>query len=272
MKKMIIAALTALFIASCSRPYVVVQIADAQLGFTASDKCNKEGRPYDDDVTYEIECLTKAVAMINEIKPDVVVFTGDQVHHATNQLEWTAFLDAISGISKDVKIFHVPGNHDVLISENSVDSSPFEQHFGASTFLHREKSVKLVGINSNLIKYNDSKEAEQMEWLESNLPKKSKEVTLIFGHHPFFLQNIDEGEGYFQVQKDKRKIYFDLFKANGVDAVYTGHLHNNAESEYDGIPAKTATSVAYQIGNAQPSIRVITVDDGVVSDELVPIS
>ena len=272
MKKMIVVAFIALFIASCSKPYVIVQVADAQLGFTASDICNKEGRPYDNDVTYEVECLTKAVAMINEIRPDAVVFTGDQVHHANNQHEWTAFIDAISGISKEVKLFHVPGNHDVLISGNSVDISPFAQHLGEGTFIHKEKSVKFVGINSNLIKYNDPNEEAQVEWLKSNLTKKNKEVTLVFAHHPFFLDNIDEGEGYFPIQKDKRKKYFDIFKANDVDAVYTGHLHNNAGGEYEGIPSKTATSVAYQIGDAQPSIRVITIQDGKVSDELVPLS
>jgi hypothetical protein len=34
---------------------------------------------------------------------------------------------------------------------------------------------------------------------------------------------------------------------------------------------KTTTSVAFQIGDAKPSVRVITVQNGIVSDELVEI-
>ena len=38
---------------------------------------------------------------------------------------------------------------------------------------------------------------------------------------------------------------------------------------YEGIPVTTTTSVAFQIGPAQPSIRVITVQNGMVSDEVL---
>ena len=63
----------------------------------------------------------------------------------------------------------------------------------------------------------------------------------------------------------------ECFDKYGVDAVYTGHLHDNSEGEYLGIPSKTTTSVARQLGGGQPSVRVITVSKGKVYDEIVPI-
>lgn len=281
MKKLLYLAIAALSFAACSRPYVVVQIADAQFGFTASDKCEAEGVEYDFDVKYERECLTKAVALVNDIKPDAVVFTGDQVHHALHDQEWKAFRRVIYGIDKDIDVFHLPGNHDVqvwdpalnikTIGDHTIDMQPYELYNSRSQFCHEEKGLALVGINSNLVKYEDPREGDQFAWLQKVLDRNKDKVTLIFGHHPFFLKDIEEEDGYFQIQKSKRKIYFELFDKYGVDAVYTGHLHDNSEGEYLGIPSKTTTSVARQLGGGQPSVRVITVSKGKVYDEIVPI-
>lgn len=262
--------LSAAIIAGCAeKPYVIVQIADAQLGFTAADKAQREGSGYDGDLSYEVSCLEKAVSFVNELKPDAVVFTGDQVNYSYDKEQWDRFDDIISEIDKAVRLFHVPGNHDVVLQDSGVDSSPFTLRYGDDRFVHKSGHVILVGINTNLIKYDDVREADQLEWLRKALVKKSEEdVTIVFGHHPFFMSEIGEEDGYFQIQKSKRQCYFDLFTASDVNAVFAGHRHDNSEGEYEGIPVKTTTSVAFQIGKAKPSIRVITVKDGRVYDEL----
>lgn len=258
---------------SCSRkPYVIVQIADAQLGFTATSKAQNEGREYDNDVTYEADYLAKAVAMVNEMKPDAVIFTGDQVHHCNNQVEWDSFAALTEKIDKSIRQFHVPGNHDVVISGNKVDMLPFSSRYGNGYFVSEDSKVRIVGINSNLIKYNDATEGDQFEWLKKALKKSSsKQLTLVFSHHPFFLDELGENDGYFQIQSAKRGDYMKLFEEYDVDALYAGHLHNNASGHYNGMPVTTTTSVAYQIGDAAPSIRVITLADGAVADELIPV-
>ena len=271
MKRLLTVILTSLILLSCAdRPYVIIQIADAQLGFTAAEISQREGTGYVNDLSYETECLTKAVSMVNEIQPDAVVFTGDQVNRHYDAEQCDAFDQVIAAIDPSIKLFHIPGNHDVMISEGQVDSSPFTLRYGADRFLHVERGVRMVGINSNLIKYNDPSEAGQMDWMKNSLVKdRSDEVTIIFSHHPFFLKDIAEDDGYFQIQKDKRQEYFDVCTELDVNALYAGHLHNNAEGLYEGIPVNTTTSVAFQIGPAHPSIRVITVQDGVITDELL---
>lgn len=271
MKRLLFIFMATAMTACAADPFVIVQIADAQLGFTAAEVSQREGTEYVNDLTYETECLKKAVEMINDIRPDVVVFTGDQVNHAADKEQWTVFADIVSGISKTVKVFHLPGNHDVFINEGNVDSTPFTSRFGEDRFVYAERGVRLVGINSNLIKYNDPQEEGQKIWLEDALGKNGDEVSVVFAHHPFFMTDIEEDEGYFQIQKDKRRDYFELFEEMGVSAVYAGHRHNNAEGEYNGMPVRTTTSVAFQIGDAVPSVRVITVAKGTLSDELRPI-
>ena len=87
--------------------------------------------------------------------------------------------------------------------------------------------------------------------------------------NPFFKEHIDEDDSS-QIQKSKRKKYFDMFLEKGVDAVYAGHLHDSSEGEYMGIPMKTATSASYQLGEAEPSYRYIVIRDGaVVQDKML---
>ena len=273
MRRLYFYILTFIVLVSCAeKPYVIVQIADAQLGFTAADKSQKEGTEYVNDLTYEIDCLTKAVSIVNEIKPDAVVFTGDQVNRCNDSEQWDAFARVISEIDPAIKVFHIPGNHDVIISDGDVDTTPFTDRYGEDRFIHVDRGARLAGINSNLIKYNDPREAEQIGWMKDVLTKDTpEEVSIIFSHHPFFLKNIDEEDGYFQIQKDKRQEYFNICTELDVNALYAGHLHNDSVGSYEGIPVRTTTSVAFQIGPAQPSIRVITVSDGEVSDVLITV-
>ena len=273
MRKILLCFFMAVFATGCApKPYVIVQVADAQLGFTAADSCIRAGVPIVNDLRYESECLRKAVEYINGISPDAVVFTGDQVNYPNEEVQWTTFNDIISALNPSIKALHLPGNHDVLLSEGNVDSTPFTDRYSDDHFVHKGRGVKLVGVNTNLIKHNDPRESEQMLWLENALDKAdSADVTLVFGHHPFFMTGIDEPDSYFPIMQSKRYQYFELFKEKDVDAVYAGHRHESFDSQYDGVPMKTTTSVAYQIGKSKPSVRVITVFKGVVTDQLVEI-
>ena len=268
MKKIFLALLVAVAALSCNKPYVIVQIADPQLGFDADVKSQQPGAVYVDDLTYEKEYLKKAVLEINKIKPDAVVFTGDNVHRTNDENQWNTLLSILSDINSEIKTLYVPGNHDVFITSQGVDISLFTEHFGEDRFVYRDHGVNLIGLNTNYIKFNDSRESEQLDWLKSALVKeKNSDVTLVFGHHPFFKEDIDEEDGS-QIQKAKRRTYFDLFKSMDVDAVYAGHLHATREGEYEGIPMKTMTASAYQLGDDQPSIRVITVSKKGIGEKI----
>ena len=271
MRKIAFIVILALLAACTPQKLVVVQIADAQLGFMGSERAKSEENPeLANDLSYEVEYLKKAIEVVNELKPDAVVFTGDQVHRAKNEDQWITFLQTIATIDPAVKQLHIPGNHDYIIKKNKiVDTSDYEKHFAEDRFIFTKNGVKLVGINSNLIKYDDSLETAQKEWIAKAVAKdKADEITLLFSHHPFFLNEIGEEDGYFQIQQAKRQEYFDLFVEKGVDALYAGHLHNCAGGNAYDIPVTTTTSIAYQIGESQPSIRIITVEDGTVTDEL----
>ena len=273
MKKYLFILLLVMIFASCAdKPLVIIQVADAQLGFDAAIKGQQPGAVYVNDLSYEAEYLRKAVTVINELSPDVVIYTGDQVNIVDNEEQWQLFTEIISGIDADILQLHIPGNHDVAFPDGKVDSAPFVQRFGSDRFVSDHGDVRLVGINSNLIKYDAPAESEHREWLETVLSETPAEnVKIIFSHHPFFITDVDEEDSYFPIQRAKRRDYFDMFAANGVDAVFAGHLHDNSAGEYEGIPMLTTTSSGYQLGTGPASIRVITIKDGQMTEELVPI-
>lgn len=258
------------FAVSCTKPLVIVQVSDAQLGFTAAVLAIQSGEECSDDVAFEAECLRKAVKVINDICPDVVVFTGDQVNDVGNQIQWSGFGEIVSGIRPEVKCLYLPGNHDVVVKDGRVCMDEYSRYCGADRFCYSDKGVNLVGINTSLITNDDPLEEEQFEWLRNVLGSRSSRrgVTLVFGHHPFFLSDIDEPDSYFPIMRSKRRVYFDLFAACGVDAVYAGHRHETFDAEFGGIPMKTTTSAAYQIGKSKPSVRVIVVEKGKMRDEM----
>ncbi len=259
MKKFFIGAAVLLAAASCSpKTFSIVQIADAQLGFDAAVKGQVPGATYVNDLTYEKECFERAAESISGLKPEMIVFTGDQIHRPLDQEQWDAFGELLTLLPADALVKHLPGNHDVLISEGKVDSTPFTSRYGEDRFVFIKDKFCVIGLNSSLIMHNDPGEEEQFEWLKSTLEEAGENtVKVIFCHHPFFVSDIDEEDGHVAIAKDKRKKYFDLFVENGVSAVYAGHLHHSAEGEYRGVAMKTATSVGYQLGEDKASYRLI---------------
>lgn len=271
MKKFIVISVLCVLVSCSPKTFTVIQVADAQLGFDAAVKGSKPGATYVNDLTYEMEYLTKVVEKLNEIKPDVVVFTGDQVHLPKDAEQKDSFNKIVSQIDKSIKVFYLPGNHDVSFGDGAVDSTPFTDYFGEDRFVYSLRGITLVGVNSNLIMFGDPTEAEQKEWMENELSKgRSEDVKLVFGHHPFFVNDIEEEDSYHQIPKAKRTDYFKMFSENGVDAIYAGHLHESALGEYEGIPMRTTTSSAYQLGESKPSIRLITIKNAeIIIDELL---
>lgn len=277
MKKLIILAAVLLAALACSpKTYTIIQIADAQLGFDAAVKGSVPGAEYVNDLTYETECFKRAAEQISKEQPDMIVFTGDQIHRPLDQEQWETFNGLLALLPPSAEVKHLPGNHDVLISEGKVDSTPFTSRYGEDRFVYMNEDICVIGLNSSLIMHNDLAEAEQYQWLKETLADAGKNtVKVIFCHHPFFVADIEEEDGHVAIPKDKRKKYFDLFADHGVSAVYAGHLHHSAEGEYGGVAMKTTTSAAYQLGEDKASVRRVVLKPGngkhLVEDSMIEV-
>ena len=241
---------------------VIAQVSDTQFGFWN-----------DENIEYEVGTYSRCITELNRLKPDAVVLTGDLINHTWVEKQWEALEEITGRLDKDIPVFYIPGNHDVNLRGGKLDMKDYYKHMDYARFAEVVGSTYLIGIDSNPIKdcYGSEEEEEQFRWLEKMLKKNRKHRSIIvFTHHPFFLEDFDEEEGYFQLSKEARRKYFDLFEKYGVKGVFSGHLHQNRVTSYKGkMPVVTTSAIGVQLGEDQSGYRIITVGKGKLTHEYV---
>jgi len=246
---------------SQSKPFTFVQLSDPQMGFISNNM----------DVEAERELYTEAVEYINRTKPAFVVITGDFVNSRTNITQINAFKEITSLIDKKIPVYLVPGNHDIGLSPTEEQFNFYMNHYGYDRFSFNYGGVCFVGLNSCFIKSDMSQEKDQLTWLKDIFSKNKSKRKVIFIHHSFFIENIDEEDTYFNLPTEKRKDYFRLFKENNTKVIFAGHYHDNASATYDGIDMITTSSVGKQLGNTKPGFREVTVYRNSITNKYVEI-
>ncbi len=246
--------------------FLIVQISDPQFGFFTNNA----------DFEKETELYAEAVRQINQIKPDFVVITGDFVNNSKDTLQINEFKRITACIDKRIPVYLSPGNHDL---SNNPSKQDFEWYYsmygkGADRFSFRHKNAHFIGFNSVIIKSDESRieERKQFKWLKKELKKaNSSDPILLFTHYPFFMENFSEKETYSNQQMPKRIQYFELFEKYGVDAIFAGHLHNNAEASHNQILVITTNAAGKPLGNAQPGYRLIKITNRQIEHSYIPI-
>ena len=233
---------------------VIVQITDTQLGFY----------PDDENLKHDIDNYTEAVRRINEIKPDVVVITGDFVNSAKDANQLKEFNRITSLIDKNIPIYLSPGNHDINIPAAEDDFNFYFTQYGKGKdrFSIKKENIALIGFNSVIIKSdkNSKEENKQYDWLKKQLRKAQKcDKIVLFTHYPFFINDYNEEVTYSNQSAETRDKYFQLFVEQNVDAIFSGHLHDNAEASYNDILMITTNAVGRSLGKAKTGMRIITI-------------
>lgn len=234
-----------------SSPYFIIQVTDPQFGMFESNK----------GFTKETELYEKAVSAINRLYPDFVVFTGDLVNDKDDRSQVNEFKRITGKINPDIPVYYSPGNHDIGQSPEHQNIDSFISDYGHDRFSIRHKKSRFIGLNSCIVKSNSpGLEESQFKWLKNELLKgKRAKHIIIFSHYPFFIKTIDEPESYSNINIDTRIRYLGLFRDRGVDALFAGHLHNNASVKYENIDLVTTSAVGKPLGSAPSGIRVIKV-------------
>jgi 3',5'-cyclic AMP phosphodiesterase CpdA len=259
--KFIALAIIFLFLCSCKSEFSFIQVSDPQFGFISDNKGYAE----------ETSLYEKAVEKINELRPVFVVITGDLVNNRTNKAQWDEFRRITSKIKP--RVYIVPGNHDLGHELTEADLKEFDEMFGTDRFAIGYRKSRFIGINSNLIKSEvPVLENEQLQWLQQQLAAaKGSDHILIFCHHPFFIKDPAEPEQYFNIKPETRARYLALFEQSGVDAIFAGHLHKNAEASYDNILMITTSSIGKQLGSDKPGVRLVTIKKDKIEHKYIPV-
>ena len=237
-------------IAADSAPFFFLQLSDPQLGFIDNNK----------SISAETEAMNKAVTAINQLKPPFVVITGDFVNNSKSKEQIAAYKSMIAQIDSSVKVYMIPGNHDIgKVSRSSIDN--YKKNYGETHFSFRYGDCTFIGIDSNIIKEEDKEREEvQFKWLEQELQKtKDARFKFVFTHCSVFLKRMDEPVNYSNFSLPMREKYVRLFQKYGVNAIFAGHLHNNAYGKVGNMEMITIGPVGKVLGTGYQGMNLVKV-------------
>ena len=237
-------------IAADSAPFLFLQLSDPQFGFIDNNK----------SISAETEAMNKAVTAINQLKPPFVVITGDFVNNSKSKEQIAAYKSMIAQIDSSVKVYMIPGNHDIgKVSRASIDN--YKKNYGETHFSFRYGDCAFIGIDSNIIKEEDKEREEvQFKWLEQELQKtKDARFKFVFTHCSVFLKRMDEPVNYSNFSLPMREKYVRLFQKYGVNAIFAGHLHNNAYGKVGNMEMITIGPVGKVLGTGYQGMNLVKV-------------
>ena len=237
-------------IAADSAPFFFLQLSDPQFGFIDNNK----------SISAETEAMNKAVTAINQLKPPFVVITGDFVNNSKSKEQIAAYKSMIAQIDSSVKVYMIPGNHDIgKVSRASIDN--YKKNYGETHFSFRYGDCTFIGIDSNIIKEEDKEREEvQFKWLEQELQKtKDARFKFVFTHCSVFLKRMDEPVNYSNYSMPMREKYVRLFQKYGVNAIFAGHLHNNAYGKVGNMEMITIGPVGKVLGTGYQGMNLVKV-------------
>lgn len=237
-------------IAADSAPFFFLQLSDPQFGFIDNNK----------SISAETEAMNKAVTAINQLKPPFVVITGDFVNNSKSKEQIAAYKSMIAQIDSSVKVYMIPGNHDIgKVSRVSIDN--YKKNYGEPHFSFRYGDCAFIGIDSNIIKEEDKEREEvQFKWLEQELQKtKDARFKFVFTHCSVFLKRMDEPVNYSNFSLPMREKYVCLFQKYGVNAIFAGHLHNNAYGKVGNMEMITIGPVGKVLGTGYQGMNLVKV-------------
>ena len=237
-------------IAADSAPFFFLQLSDPQFGFMDNNK----------SISAETEAMNKAVTAINQLKPPFVVITGDFVNNSKSKEQIAAYKSMIAQIDSSVKVYMIPGNHDIgKVSRSSIDN--YKKNYGETHFSFRYGDCAFIGIDSNMIKEEDKEREEvQFKWLEQELQKtKDARFKFVFTHCSVFLKRMDEPVNYSNFSLPMREKYVRLFQKYGVNAIFAGHLHNNAYGKVGNMEMITIGPVGKVLGTGYQGMNLVKV-------------
>jgi len=237
-------------IAADSASFFFLQLSDPQFGFIDNNK----------SISAETEAMNKAVTAINQLKPPFVVITGDFVNNSKSKEQIAAYKSMIAQIDSSVKVYMIPGNHDIgKVSRASIDN--YKKNYGETHFSFRYGDCTFIGIDSNIIKEEDKEREEvQFKWLEQELQKtKDARFKFVFTHCSVFLKRMDEPVNYSNFSLPMREKYVRLFQKYGVNAIFAGHLHNNAYGKVGNMEMITIGPVGKVLGTGYQGMNLVKV-------------
>jgi predicted MPP superfamily phosphohydrolase len=206
-----------------------------------------------------------AIANANRLRPAFVVVCGDLINRPADPAQAAEYLRIAAKLDPSVKLYNVAGNHDVRDEPTAESLAAYRRKFGPDYYSFRYQDFAGFVIDSSLIQHPGKapeEAARQEQWLATELEKAKNDGIrrmAVFQHIPWFLNNPDEPDQYFNLPIEARHKYLPMFQRAGVSYVFAGHYHRNAYADGPDWHIITTGPVGKPLGVDPSGIRVVVV-------------
>jgi serine/threonine-protein phosphatase CPPED1 len=235
--------------------FFFLQMSDPQFGmYTANGEFSQE------TANFEF-----AIANANRLRPAFVVVCGDLINKPADPAQTAEYLRIGAKLDPSIKLYNVPGNHDVRDEPTPESLAAYRLKFGPDYYSFRYQDFAGLVIDSSLIQHPGKAPEEatrQEQWIATELEKVKREGAkriAVFEHIPWFLENPDETDQYFNLPREARQRFLPLFQRYGVAYAFAGHYHRNAYAEAPSFHVITTGPVGKPLGIDPSGIRVVVV-------------
>jgi len=231
-----------------------LQMSDPQFGMYSKNT----------NFTHETANFEFAIATANRLKPVFVVITGDLINQGGNAAQAAEYHRIAQKLAPGIKLFSVPGNHDVENEPTKESLAIYRKRFGPDYYSFRVGGIAGIVLNSNLEKdvHNVPEEGAKMEaWLRQELEKAKSGGgrIIVFQHIPFFISDPNEADEYANIPRKTRARYLKLLHEYGVEWVFAGHYHRTAEGHDGTLQMITTGPVGLPLEGGKSGMRIVRV-------------
>ena len=262
--------ITGLGLAACALPdekrtdgtIRIAHLCDPQFGFTSGRQSLKHRAKdrYEANYKADIARCEKAIAIVNELKPDLLLFGGDMAHFAKDiPLEWPRLLKMVK-----VPWMATPGNHDFEYRPGYGPSRAcierFKSVFGRCYESRDIKGWRVIAGNSQFWFPSEAK-AEQEEyesWIGAEFEKARAygNKVIIASHIPPYACEYDEPDSYHSCPLALRKKRLEAYLASGARFYLTAHQHRVAARGYKDLTILTGEALCANMDLRPTGLRI----------------
>jgi 3',5'-cyclic AMP phosphodiesterase CpdA len=215
--------------------------------------------------------------------PDLVINTGDVSFDGPTGRDDVEFAKRLHD-ALPVPCRYIPGNHDIGDNPTAIGPAPkppvSEAHraqfcdvIGEDHWQFEAAGWCFIGLNSLVMNSHLSFEAEQFDWLASELSRANGKPVALFVHKPLFLHAPDDVEtvdtSIRYVPQPARQRLIEMFARVDLRLVASGHVHQRRDFTFGHTRHVWAPSTGFVI-NDQRQDRIGIKETGLVEYRFRP--
>jgi 3',5'-cyclic AMP phosphodiesterase CpdA len=205
---------------------------------------------------------------IDARRPDLVVNSGDLAFDAPTNRDDLEFAKTLHA-ALPVACRTLPGNHDIGDNPTKVGPPPSQQVteqsrekylsiFGEDRWRFEAAGWCFIGLNSLVMNTGLASEAEQFDWLASQLSSAHGKPVALFMHKPLYLNTPGDPEleatSIRYVPLPARSRLIQMLGAVDLRLVASGHVHQRRDFTFRHIRQIWAPSVGFIISDAKQEV------------------